>query len=155
MGHMEHSVVIDAPYELVWERTNDVASWPELFSRHSSVEILHQEGNTTRFRVVKQDDQGRVWSWVSERTVDPAEGKAWSHRGQLEGFEYVKIHWDFEAVPEGTRLTWSHHFVLKPDAPFTEEQVVAKYQRDLPIEMEEIKNKIEEIAREQMEEAIG
>ncbi|PDP85561.1 polyketide cyclase [Glycomyces fuscus] len=152
-GSIEHSVVIDAPYDFVWDLTNDVASWPQIFTWHSSVEVLHQEGDTTRFRVTKHPDkQGRVWSWVSERTVDREAGEAWSHRVQTEGFEYVRIHWSYEQVPEGVRLTWRYEFAMKPDAPFDDEQMTVKYKQNVPSEMEHIKERVEAAARARMEE---
>ena len=36
----ENSVVIKAPLDLFWSRTNDVASWPELFTEYAKAEIL-------------------------------------------------------------------------------------------------------------------
>jgi aromatase len=39
----ENSVVIKAPLDLVWSRTNDVAGWPELFTEYAKAEILAEE----------------------------------------------------------------------------------------------------------------
>ncbi|BFO17481.1 hypothetical protein SHKM778_38690 [Streptomyces sp. KM77-8] len=68
-GHTENSITIDAPFDLVWEMTNDLDNWPRLFSEYASVEVLSREGATTTFRLTMHpDDNGKVWSWVSERT---------------------------------------------------------------------------------------
>src|SRR6266511_3886860 len=71
-AHTENEIVIAAPMELVWEMTNDVASWPSLFSEYSAAQILERDGETVRFRLTMHpDENGDVWSWVSERTPDP------------------------------------------------------------------------------------
>ncbi|WP_017588247.1 SRPBCC family protein [Nocardiopsis ganjiahuensis] len=154
-GRTESSIVIDAPYDLVWEMTNDVASWPELFTEHESVEILHEEGDTVRFRLTKRpDEHGRVWSWVSERTSDRAAGEVRAHRVETGAFQYMNIHWTYEEVPEGVRMTWRHDFALKPEAPVDDEQMSANLRRNIPVEMGLIKDKVEAVARDRAEEAV-
>ena len=43
MTTVDNSVVIDAPMELVWDMTNDVAGWPDLFTEYASAEILGRD----------------------------------------------------------------------------------------------------------------
>ena len=42
-GHTDNSIVINAPLQLVWDMTNDVESWPWLFTEYDSVAILECE----------------------------------------------------------------------------------------------------------------
>ena len=56
-GHTENEIVIDAPLDLVWEMTNDVASWPSLFSEYASAEILERKDDSTRFRLTMHPDE--------------------------------------------------------------------------------------------------
>ena len=73
-GHTDNSVVIDKPLDEVWERMNDLENWTKLFTEYASVEILEREGNTVKFRLTTHPDpeyDGQVWSWTSERTMDP------------------------------------------------------------------------------------
>jgi len=70
-GHTQNEITIAAPLDLVWDMTNDLEKWPHLFSEYASVEILSQEGRKTTFRLTMHpDDNGTVWSWVSEREPD-------------------------------------------------------------------------------------
>src|SRR5262245_21393145 len=70
-GATDNSVYINAPFELVWRLTNDVRSWPDLFTEYASVEVQQDSGETIRFRLTTvPDPDGQVWSWVSERTSD-------------------------------------------------------------------------------------
>ena len=72
-GHTDNSILIDAPIDHVWAMTNDLPSWPDLFTEYSEVEILAETETWFRFRLkMHPDESGRVWSWVSERTLDPA-----------------------------------------------------------------------------------
>ena len=75
-AHTDNAVVINAPLDDVWERMNDIENWPNLFTEYASAEILEREGNTVQFRLTTHPDpeyDGQVWSWVSERTIDPDE----------------------------------------------------------------------------------
>ncbi|GAA3081913.1 hypothetical protein GCM10020000_79800 [Streptomyces olivoverticillatus] len=38
------SVYIAAPLDVVWQLTNDVRTWPDLFTEYASVEVLHEDG---------------------------------------------------------------------------------------------------------------
>ena len=70
-GRTENSIDIAAPLELVWEITNDVARWPDLYTEYASAEVLEHEGDTVTFRLTMHPDENGVeWSWVSERVMD-------------------------------------------------------------------------------------
>jgi aromatase len=91
-GHVDNSIVIDAPLELVWDVTNDVASWPGLFSEYAEAVILERRGDTVRFRLTMHpDENGKVWSWVSERTADPKTHTVRAHRVETGPFRYMNI----------------------------------------------------------------
>ena len=140
----ENSIVIDAPYDLVWEMTNDLGSWTEFFPKYASVEVLEREGDTVRFRITKfPDDQGRVWSWVSERVMDRARGEVRARRVETGAFEFINLHWTYEEVPSGILMTWRNEFTMKADSPLSDEQITDNITREAPIEMGLIKDKIE------------
>ena len=143
-GHTDNSVVIDAPLDLVWDVTNDVASWPTLFTEYARAEIIDRTGDTVRFRLTMHpDENGKVWSWVSERTTDPATHTVQAHRVETGPFEYMKIHWSYEAVDGGTRMRWMQDFQMKPQAPVDDSQMTDRINKNSPIQMAVIKEKIE------------
>jgi aromatase len=52
--------------DLVWDMTNDVTTWPSLFSEYSAAEVLETRGDTVRVRLTMHPDvDGNRWSWVS------------------------------------------------------------------------------------------
>src|ERR1700730_12610072 len=69
----DNSIFIMAPLELVWAVTNDIENWPNRFTEYAEATILERKDNTILFRLTMYpDENGTKWSWVSERTADPA-----------------------------------------------------------------------------------
>ncbi len=146
-GHTDNSVVIQAPLELVWQVTNDVENWPDLFTEYAAALILEREGETIRFRLTMHPDQnGAVWSWVSERTADPAKHMTRSHRVETGPFDYMNIEWYYEPAEGGTKMRWVQDFHMKPQAPVNDEQMTNNINSNTKIQMGVIKEKIEQKA---------
>jgi aromatase len=146
----DNSVVIDSPLELVWEMMTDVESWPNLFTEYAGAEILERDGNTIRFRLTTHPDpdyDGQVWSWVSERTIDPESHTTKSHRIETGPFEYMKIDWFFEEVDDGTLMRWVQDFSMKPEAPASNEETEEYLNRNTKEQMSVLKKRLEEAAR--------
>lgn len=144
-GNTENTILIGAPINLVWSMTNDVESWPELFTEYASVEIIARENNTVRFRLTMHpDENGRVWSWVSERTADPRTRTVNAHRVETGPFEYMHIHWTYAEEAGGTRMTWRQDFAMRPDAPVNDEQMTAHLNGATPGQMRAIRERIEQ-----------
>jgi aromatase len=151
-GHTENTILIAAPISLVWSMTNDVESWPTLFTEYSSVEVIRRENNTVRFRLTMHPDaDGNAWRWVSERTADPGTWTVSSHRVETGWFEYMNIRWTYARKACGTRMTWQQDFAMRPDAPVSDEQMTARLNATTPGQMRAIRSRIEEryLAREE------
>ncbi|MFE0155616.1 SRPBCC family protein [Nonomuraea sp. NPDC059007] len=146
-GHTDNSIVIDAPMELVWEMTNDVESWPELFSEYASAEILERQDETVRFRLTMHpDDEGKVWSWVSERTPDPRTRTVNAKRVETGPFEHMIIFWEYLQEQEGVRMRWVQDFHMKPSAPVDDAGMTDHLNRNTLVQMERIKGIVEAAA---------
>jgi aromatase len=142
--HTDNSVLIKAPLGLVWKMTNDLPTWPDLFSEYATVEILHRDNNTVRFRLTMHPDgQGRVWSWVSERTADQAAGKVYAHRVETGPFEYMDILWEYHESQGGTMMRWVQDFSMKPTAPVDDATMEKQINHNSAIQMLRIKEIIE------------
>ncbi|MDG4764058.1 SRPBCC family protein [Solwaraspora sp. WMMD406] len=147
-GHTENSIVIAAPLQLVWDVTNDVSRWPELFTEYAVATILHRRGDTVRFRLTMHpDENGIAWSWVSERSVDRARREVRAYRVEPGPFQYMRIHWRYTEVPEGTRMTWIQDFAMRPDAPVDNAAMTERINTNSRIQMEIIRDRIETVAR--------
>jgi len=143
-GHTENEIVIDAPLDLTWAVTNDVESWPDLFTEYASAEILERDGDRVKFRLTMHpDENGTVWSWVSERTTDEASRSVKARRVETGPFDYMNIEWYYDEVDGGTRMRWVQDFHMKPEAPVDDEQMTNRINTNSKIQMGIIKEKVE------------
>jgi aromatase len=148
-GHTDNSVHIDADIETVFRLTNDLASWPSLFTEYAAVEILETRDNTFKFRLTMHpDENGQVWSWVSERTVDPVNHRVRAYRVETGPFEFMHIEWTYVPEGTGTRMRWVQDFRMKPSAPVDTAGMVVRINTNTPREQAAIKEKVEKKARE-------
>ena len=146
MPRVDNAIVISAPIDHVWDRMNEVEHWPELFTEYASAEILDRAGDTVRFRLTTHPDPehgGQVWSWVSERTADPASRSVRAHRIETGPFEFMNIEWYFEELDGGTRMRWVQEFSMRPDAPADNEQATDYLNRNTRIQMSVIRERLE------------
>ncbi len=147
MARTDNAIVINAPFPLVWDMTNDVASWPSLFSEYASAEILAADGGTTRFRLTMHpDEDGRAWSWVSERTADRETRTVRARRVEPGPFEYMNIAWTYRDVADGVEMQWTQEFRMRPDAPANDAEMTEYLNGNTAVQMQRIKNLIEEAA---------
>ena len=145
-GHTDNSVVIDKPLDEVWQRMNDLENWTSLFTEYASVEILEREGNTVKFRLTTHPDpeyDGQVWSWTSERTMDPENYTTKSRRIETGPFEYMTIEWYFEPADDGTKMRWVQDFSMKESAPANDEQAEEYLNKNTAEQMKVIKQRLE------------
>ncbi|MFD6534639.1 SRPBCC family protein [Streptomyces sp. NPDC060184] len=148
-GHTENEIIIAAPLDLVWETTNDLENWPQLFSEYAAVEVLKREGQKTTFRLTMHpDDNGKVWSWVSERTTDRPGRNVQARRVEPGPFQHMDIRWEYTEVQGGTRMLWRQDFAMRPDAPVDDAWMTDNINRNSRVQMELIRDKIEQRDRE-------
>jgi ribosome-associated toxin RatA of RatAB toxin-antitoxin module len=144
---IDNAIVIEAPMDLVWEMTNDVASWPQLFSEYAAAEILERKGDTLRFRLtLNPDEHGRSWSWVSERTPDPVTRTVTARRIETGPFEYMNIRWEYKPSGTGVEMRWIQEFKVRRFAPMSEDSMANRLQTNTVEQMARIKGLVEQEA---------
>ncbi|PIP19699.1 MAG: polyketide cyclase [Candidatus Omnitrophica bacterium CG08_land_8_20_14_0_20_41_16] len=121
MGHTCNAIVINAPYDLVFDISNDIPRWTELFGgEYKKAEIISKEGDKITFRLTDDEDK----SWVSWRLLFKDKYFTYSERHEPKfPFKYMKIIWLYTPKPEGIELTWIQHFAMDDKAKFSDEQV--------------------------------
>lgn len=146
-GHTENEIVIAAPMDLVWERTNDVENWPNLFSEYASAEVLERDGDRVVFRLTMHPDaDGNEWTWVSERVADPTTRTVTARRITPGPFERMDIRWTYEQLDTGVRMRWVQDFAMKPHAPVDDAAMTRHVNDNSRVQMALIKQKVEELA---------
>ncbi|MGP3925227.1 SRPBCC family protein [Streptomyces sp. 8N616] len=152
----ENSIVIDAPFSMVWHMTNDVANWPNLFSEYASAEILHRDGNTVRFRLaLHPEDDGKVWSWVSERITDRENKSVTAYRVEPGPFAFMNIHWTYRETEGGVEMRWVQEFHMKREAPVDDAAMVERINKNSKIQLALIKERVEAAARNRAGAAVA
>lgn len=121
MGHTCNSIIINAPYDLVFDISNDIQRWTELFGgEYKKAEIIEKKGNLLTFRLTDDEEK----SWVSWRLLFKDKYFTYSQRHDpLFPFKYMKIVWLYTLKPEGTEMTWIQHFEMDEKAKFNDQQV--------------------------------
>ncbi|MFD4583815.1 cupin domain-containing protein [Streptomyces sp. NPDC058423] len=145
IGHTDNVIDIDAPVAFVWERTNDLRNWPELFSEYASIDILQETAGSATFRLTMHpDEQARVWSWVSERHWDKAARVVRARRVETGPFEFMNITWTYEELgPDCTRMRWVQDFHMKPDAPVDTAAMTDRINHNTAVQMKLVKERVE------------
>ncbi|GAA3472048.1 cupin domain-containing protein [Nonomuraea roseola] len=145
IGHTDNAIEIAAPIGFVWEQTNDVRTWPDLFSEYAEAEVLEEGDSTVTFRLTMHpDEQGRVWSWVSQRTWDTESRTVRARRIETGPFEFMNIAWEYEELtPDLTRMRWVQDFHMKPDAPLDTAAMTDRINTNSVAQLNLIKEKVE------------
>ncbi len=143
-AHTDNSIEIAVDIDRVWQLTNDLASWPQLFTEYASVEILDEHEGTFRFRLTMHpDENGNAWSWVSERTLDEAARRVTARRIEPGWFEYMNITWTYEVTETGTLMRWVQDFSMRSDSPLDDAAMSARINHNTTIQMAHIRDHIE------------
>ena len=146
-AHVDNEIVIEARFDLVWAKTNDIASWTDLFSEYSEATVLEERDGTFTFRLaLHPDENGKVWSWVSARTPDPTTRTVRSQRVETGVFKYMWIFWEYTEVDGGVRMRWVQDFEMKPQAPIDDAGMANRLNTNTQVQMELIKQKVEAAA---------
>lgn len=121
MGHTCNSITIKAPYEKIFDISNDIERWTELFGgEYKEAKVLKREDNKITFKLT--DDEGN--SWQSFRLL--FKDKYFAYAEKLDPkfpFQYMKIIWLYTPVADGVIMTWIQHFTMDAKAKFNDEQV--------------------------------
>jgi len=131
MGHTVNSIIIEAPYDLVFDISNDIERWTELFGgEYKEAKILKKEENKITFQLT--DANGN--SWQSFRLL--FKDYYFTYAQKLEPafpFKYMKIIWLYTPMSDRILMTWIQDFTMADGAKFNDEQVegfINKHSRD-------------------------
>ena len=147
MGHTRNSIVINAPYDNVFNTSNHIERWTELFGdEYVKAEVLTREGNRIDFRLT--DNEGN--SWTSFRLLFKENYLAYAQKNEPTfPFKYMKIIWLYTPVPDGILMTWIQDFEMDEKAKFNGEQVEGFINKHSQDNMKIFKRVIEEEAKQE------
>ncbi len=127
MPQATHAVFIKGDARQIFELTNDIARWPELFKEYSAARILTSErsGFFTLIKFELSNAEGEAWrSW---RLLNHKDLTAIAQRDTpMFPFAYMHLFWRYEALDDGVRMTWTQDFEMDPGAPVNNEQALRR-----------------------------
>ncbi len=121
MGHTCNSIIINAPYDKVFDISNDIPRWTELFGgEYKKAEVVKKTGNKIVFRLTDDEDR----SWQSIRFLFKDNYFAYAEREDPKfPFVFMKIIWLYTPKNGGIEMTWIQHFEMDGKAKFNDAQV--------------------------------
>lgn len=121
MGHTSNSIIVNAPYDLVFDISNDIERWTELFGgEYVKAEVLSQEENRIEFRLTNKDGN----SWTSFRLLFKDNYFAYAQKNEPTfPFKHMKIIWLYTPKSDGIKMTWIQDYEMDEKAKYTDEQV--------------------------------
>lgn len=120
MAHTANSIVINAPFELIFDISNDISRWKELFEEYTASDVLETQDNKIIFQLTHKNGN----SWKSYRLLFKQDKFAYACRLEpMFPFEYMKIIWLYREVSGGVEMTWIQDFKMDKEAKYTDHQV--------------------------------
>ena len=131
MGHTNNSILIKAPYDKIFDISNDIERWTELFGgEYKEAKILKREGNKITFGLT--DNEGR--SWQSFRLLFKEHFLTYAQKLPPEfPFTYMKIIWLYTPQSDGIVMTWIQHFQMDQKAGLSDgkvEEMINKHSQE-------------------------
>ncbi|MFC1514824.1 SRPBCC family protein [Candidatus Omnitrophota bacterium] len=120
MAHTVNSVLINAPYDKVFDLSNDIRRWKEFFDEYTESDVVEKSANRLTFKLTHKNGS----SWQSYRLLFKDDKFTYACRlDPMFPFEYMKILWLYRDVDGGIEMTWVQDFKMDAKAKFTDDQV--------------------------------
>lgn len=120
MAHTVNSIIINCPYEKLFDLSNDIVRWKEFFNEYTESEVLEKKDNKIIFRLTHKNGN----SWKSYRLLFKEDKFAYACRLEpMFPFEYMKIIWLYREQDSGVEMTWIQDFKMDRGAKYTDSQV--------------------------------
>lgn len=150
MGYIRNAIVIEAPVDEVFCLTNDVRTWPNLFTEYESSEVIEETRGDVTFRLTTHpDENGQSWSWIAHRQTNFERKSTYSEREPSSGpFAKMQIRWWYDSLgPTTSLMTWEQEFTIKAGAPVSDQEAIDYLNKQTKIQQQVIKERLERMVR--------
>lgn len=143
MAHTVNSIVINAPYDRVFDLSNDISRWKEFFKEYTDSKLLETKGNKITFQLTHENGS----SWKSYRLLFKEDKFTYACRlDPMFPFAYMKIIWLYREVEGGIEMTWIQDFKMDKKAKYTDSQVEEAINKHSQENLKRFKEIIEKIS---------
>ncbi|PEA54764.1 polyketide cyclase [Bacillus pseudomycoides] len=147
MGRTENGITIWRDFDTVFDLSNQIELWPQLFTEYKEAQIIEQKENEIKFRLVTHPENGKESkTWTSKRIIEKDKKRAIAERIDPKfPFEFMHIKWIYKVLGnDSTQMIWIQEFKVHPDLKgVTEEQMTDYLNKNTKIQMQSVKEKIE------------
>lgn len=147
MAKIVNSIIINANFDRVFDITNDIDNWVNLFTEYKESRVIKRAPNYLLFRLTTHTNKnGKSYSWISERYIDKKNKKIVAKRlDPLFPFKFMHIEWFYKDVEGGTEMKWVQEFDVDPASGFSDEIVINHLNETSKEQLKAIKNNIEKV----------
>jgi len=146
-GYTENRIIIHRDFDHVYDLTNQIDKWPQLFTEYQSSEIIEQKDNEILFRLTTFASEDRpARTWVSKRILDKKNCIATAERlDPLFPFARMNIRWEYEKLPsdKSVVMTWIQDFDVHPDCQFSVVQMESFLNKNTHAQLRAVKKAVE------------
>jgi len=140
MAHTKNTIFIAALYDKVFDITNDIERWPELFNEYTDAKILARDGNKITFQLTNKEGK----SWRSSRMLDKQGYRCTAKREEpMFPFKHMDLLWTYVEKDSGVEMTWEQDFEMDDKAPVDNDTAMTRINEHSRVNMERIKGIIE------------
>jgi aromatase len=145
MAQIKNSIIIHADFDIVFDLTNDIENWKNLFTEYKESKVLKKEGNYVLFQLTTVPDENNISrTWKSERNIDKANKKITARRIEpLLPFRFMNIVWFYREIGNQTEMTWIQDYEVDPTSGYSEQMVTAYLDKTSKEQLSVIKSAIE------------
>ncbi len=147
-GYTENNIIIIGEPEKIFDLTNNIERWPELFTEYKEAKILEKNKSEILFKLTTKDGK----NWMSKRSIDSTKMEANAKRIEpMFPFKKMDIKWKYEKLPQdlGIIMTWIQDFEVDPLCKHDTYDMESYLNRTSRIQMKEVKLNVERILNEQ------
>ncbi len=146
-GYTENSVVVFRDFDTVFDLTNTIELWPQLFTKYQKAEVIERNGNEVVFSITSYPSgQSPPRTMVSRRIIDKPNRQVITELVEKSSsFKDMKIYWTYKELPQGDGvvMTWIQKFEVDENCKLTTEQMESSINQDTRVQMQAVKEKIE------------
>ena len=140
MAHTKNSIFINAGYDTVFDVSNDIERWPELFNEYADAKVLSRVGNNITFQLTNKEGK----SWRSSRTLDKPGRRCTARREEpMFPFTRMELLWTYAERDGGVEMTWEQEFEMDEKAPVDNATAQLRINEHSKVNMQRIKEIIE------------
>ncbi|AWD68591.1 MULTISPECIES: SRPBCC family protein [Priestia] len=149
MGYTKNSIHIKQDFDTVFDKTNDINNWTNLFTEYQESKVLKREKNEILFQLSTFPEKNKPSrTWISRRIIDKENKEATAERLDPKfPFKFMHIHWTYNIISDNeVEMTWVQKFQVDSKCPLSEEEMETFLNENTKVQMKSIKSKLEQLS---------